>query len=423
MNLARLPMFTVTPLRSRPAVTPLAAFASLVLAGSAYAAPQTATKLNSGPDPRTPLTATTTPGDADSTFRITKPGSYYLPRNLAGQAGKAGIEIAASNVRLDLMGFRLSGGAGTLDGIVVTTPGALTVVVENANVYAWGGDGIDLSNVSAGGVVRTSSATGNAGVGVRLGDDAEVESSTCAGNGVAGVLAGDAARLKRVRAKLNVVGIETGMHAELVECSATNNTGDGVRTRDRSRLVDCSARTNGGYGYWAYNGSNYLRCDAIDNTRAGIQTVNRGGLVDSCYLAGNATGVALTGSGTVRDCEVSSNTYGISTGGGLVERNHITGGTIGVVASSGARIVENQIRGCSSDGISITVGRSHVEANTVSECGVIGIRLSGIDSSLLRNVASNNPIDYYVPAGNKAGPIVSTDGFAPTTDPWANFSS
>ena len=51
-----------------------------------------------GPEPRTAVNAASTPGDADSLYRITQPGSYYLTENLAGvcdtlvripQAGRA----------------------------------------------------------------------------------------------------------------------------------------------------------------------------------------------------------------------------------------------------------------------------------------------------------------------------------------------
>ena len=44
-------------------------------------------------EPRTPINSTTTPGDANSTFKITQPGSYYLVGNLVGSSGRHGIEI------------------------------------------------------------------------------------------------------------------------------------------------------------------------------------------------------------------------------------------------------------------------------------------------------------------------------------------
>jgi hypothetical protein len=71
-------------------------------------------------EPRTPINSTTCPGDADSLYRITRAGSYYLTGNLTGVSGKSGIEIAVSHVTVDLMGHVLTGVAGSIDGVRVT---------------------------------------------------------------------------------------------------------------------------------------------------------------------------------------------------------------------------------------------------------------------------------------------------------------
>src|SRR5262245_32112399 len=60
-------------------------------------------------EPRIAISAANTPGDADSVFRITQPGSYYLTGNVTGVAGRHGVEIAANSVTLDLNGFDLAG--------------------------------------------------------------------------------------------------------------------------------------------------------------------------------------------------------------------------------------------------------------------------------------------------------------------------
>src|SRR6187397_3128637 len=56
-------------------------------------------------EPRIAVNATNTPGDADSVFKITQSGSYYLAGNITGVSAKYGVEIAASGVTLDLNGF------------------------------------------------------------------------------------------------------------------------------------------------------------------------------------------------------------------------------------------------------------------------------------------------------------------------------
>src|SRR5262245_50594054 len=68
-------------------------------------------------EPRTPISLTTTPGDGDSLYKITQPGSYYLTGNVQGVAGKMGIEVVSSHVKIDLGGFQLLGVPGSLAGI------------------------------------------------------------------------------------------------------------------------------------------------------------------------------------------------------------------------------------------------------------------------------------------------------------------
>ncbi len=66
-----------------------------------------------GPEPRIAVNAQNTPGNPDNLFRITQPGSYYLTGNIIGQSGRNGIQIAADNVTIDLMGFALLGAGST----------------------------------------------------------------------------------------------------------------------------------------------------------------------------------------------------------------------------------------------------------------------------------------------------------------------
>ena len=99
-------------------------------------------------EPRTPIDATHTPGDADSLFKITQPGSYYLTGNITGVAAKHGIEIAAGGVTLDLMGFDLSGIAGSLDGVSSTVASLTSISIRNGSIRAWGDEGIDLGTIA-----------------------------------------------------------------------------------------------------------------------------------------------------------------------------------------------------------------------------------------------------------------------------------
>ena len=49
-------------------------------------------------EPRVEINQINTPGDVDSLFKITQPGSYYLGGNVTGVVNKHGIKIAANSV-------------------------------------------------------------------------------------------------------------------------------------------------------------------------------------------------------------------------------------------------------------------------------------------------------------------------------------
>src|SRR3990170_4156468 len=100
-------------------------------------------------EPRIAINATNTPGDADSLFKITQPGSYFLTGNITGLIGKHGVEIAASGITLDLNGFDLVGVAGSLDGVSVTVGSLTNIAVVHGSVRSWGGEGVDLGTVGA----------------------------------------------------------------------------------------------------------------------------------------------------------------------------------------------------------------------------------------------------------------------------------
>ena len=82
-------------------------------------------------------------------FTISQPGSYYMTGNLMGVAGQDGITIAASDVTLDLMGFALTGVAGSLKGVRISG-GAFNIAVRNGTVRSWGGEGVDAASAANG---------------------------------------------------------------------------------------------------------------------------------------------------------------------------------------------------------------------------------------------------------------------------------
>lgn len=107
---------------------------------------------------RTPVNLVNTPGDANSRFRITSSGSYYLTGNITLGTAVNAIEIGASNVTLDLNGFTLSQAfaiiSPPLNG-VVADDGLQNITVRNGVVRAFAETGINLFDASSV-VARTS---------------------------------------------------------------------------------------------------------------------------------------------------------------------------------------------------------------------------------------------------------------------------
>jgi parallel beta-helix repeat protein len=88
-------------------------------------------------EPRTPVDAVHTPGGGAFNFIIGNSGSYYLTTNIAGGSGRAGIEINANDVTLDLNGFSMTGSPGSLTAILVNS-GCTNVVVRRGTIIGWG---------------------------------------------------------------------------------------------------------------------------------------------------------------------------------------------------------------------------------------------------------------------------------------------
>jgi hypothetical protein len=96
-------------------------------------------------EPRVAISAVNTPGDADSVYRISQPGSYYLTADVTVIVGRRGIEVGASGVSIDLNGFAVNGVLGIgLEGISTAGASRGNVSIMNGLVTAVGGRGIDL---------------------------------------------------------------------------------------------------------------------------------------------------------------------------------------------------------------------------------------------------------------------------------------
>lgn len=290
---------------NRRTVLSLSTLAALALAWAAIAGPinppagpivSTAKPL-SEVEPRTAINLTNTPGDANSVFRISQPGSYYLTGNITGVAAKHGVEIEASGVTLDLNGFDLAGVPGSLDGVAVTLPNAVNISIRNGSVRSWGASGINLTDAS-------TSAT-------------NVSDIVASQNGLA--------------------GIRMGFGGTITRCTAYNNTASGIAGAAGTVISDCAAYVNLGHGISTGSGCTISGCTVRSNALDGINVT--GGCVvlnNTCALNGNGAtsgaGIhALTTDNRIEGNNCTGADFGIDVdgSGNIIIRNTCSGNTTG----------------------------------------------------------------------------------------------
>lgn len=336
-------------------------------------------------EPRIAINAANTPGDADSLFKITLPGSYYLLGNITGVVGKHGIEIAANGVTLDLNGFDLVGipGMGTFDGVTVTVASLSNIAVLNGSIRDWGSDGVDLGTIVVD-ISRVESvlASGNIGNGVRVGNGGVITNCAATTNGGGGIFAGNGCTISN--------------------CSASVNTGTGISSGSTCSIMNCSAFDNSGSGFGIADGCTISNCTASFNTFHGI---------------GPRSNVVLTGS-TIVDCCVRGNTLD----GILFASNCIVRGN---------NCNANGNAGGNGAGIHATAGDNRIEGN-ICTGGDRGVDVDLAGNFIIRNTCSGATVNWDIVAGNAclvinaalSGAISgSNGGVGPgSTDPNANFT-
>lgn len=410
-------MFT-RPQRSRAlscsSMHPAARFAALAALVGVAAGVSAAGPLNPPPgpimptyktlaevEPRTPINAVTTPGDVDSVYKITQPGSYYLTGPITGEAGKSGIEIeiaapADATVTIDLSGFEMVGVANSLAGIQLrqvqgVAPPRLSI--RNGAVRGFGGTGISASHTPA----------------------AQYHNLLIAGNGSWGLYAGANSIVTDCIARDNADrGIYAGNNSHVARCIADSNGSLGITASSNSTITDCSAEQNESYGIVAYSPATIRGCVAQDNTSDGISLLppgnsSYGGTIANCTATRNGQhGIYAAYGSVVTDCSAMYNdAHGIATGGASIIRSCVA-----------------NANGSSAFHAGISAGaESRIEGNNVMR-NYIGISTAGgYDSVVIANTARSNSVNNYVTApSDLIGPVVTGSGTIASTNPWANFS-
>lgn len=331
-----------------------------------------------GPEPRTAINATNTRGDANSLFKITQPGSYYLTGNVSGVIGKHGIKITASGVTLDLNGFDLLGVPGSLAGVAVTVSNLTNIAVLNGSVRNWEDQGVDL------GIFNTFNC--------------RVHGVLSDGNTGTGIL------------------VSAG--STVTDCSALNNTANGIQTAGGCTVSNCTAFTNNFSGIVTGIGCTVTNCSALGNTENGINTVSACTVSNCSVYLNTGSGISVGSGSMVSDCTSQSNRFE------------------GILCTSRCAILGNTCsrNGNNGDGagIQITDFDNRIESNNCTG-NDWGIRAENAGNFIARNSCSGNTtLNWDIAPGNiclvvqatAAGAINgNSGGVAPgSTDPNANFT-
>lgn len=353
-------------------------------------------------EPRTAITSTS--------CAIGAPGSYYLVTNLTGVTGQHGIIIDADNVTLDLNGFALIGGPGSVDGVNVSNDHD-NITIRNGTVRDWGSDG-----VSAYGAFNSEF----------------IDLKVCA-NGWGGLRAGDGSVISRCLARENSdVGIYAAYNCTISYCTAVTNGAGGIYASGGATIMGCTARYNVGDGITAWGCGTVSGCAGTDNKGDGI-VVGWNSMVSGSSAAGNTDdGIEAYYSSTVIDCISSFNgNHGIYS---WSANGVIRGCTVkqnrgdGIQIDSKGQVIENSCgeNGYGGDGagIHVTSFQNRIEGNHVT-ANDRGIEVDVGNNLLIRNTACGNSggaSNYVIVAGNNYGQILAAPGSSFTNfNPWANF--
>lgn len=300
-------------------------------------------------EPRIPVGPLTTPGDADSVYRIDQPGSYYLAGNVQGEVGKHGIEVLGRDITLDLRGHSVIGVPGSLNGIQMEfgVTSTSNIRLRNGTVRDFGGAGVYVDSAAA--------------------IPGRFEGIAAINNGGVGIMAFIASAIDCVAVSNGSLGIYLGRYSTATRCASNNNGGDGYFIEGSTILSDCVANANSGIGFntvTGFGGQVLRNCIADFNDGHGF-SLRSGAVVEGCVAIGMpasgqvAAGFRTAGDSNVfRDCVARDNTgagFDLASGATLTGCSATTGAGPGFLLGASAR-VEN----CSAN---LNVGEGFVLAD------------------------------------------------------------
>ncbi len=166
---------------------------------------------------------------------IAAAGSYYLAEDILGLPGQHGIQIAASDVTLDLNGFAIRGNleVGSIDGVNLTAA-ASNVCVRNGVIRDFQGLGVSANTPNLGCLFASLRVSNCGSIGIR--------------SGLGGLVSGCVVR------DCGSIGI-TGQDGALITgCTSYSNAAAGINNGG-GLVHGCSARDNVGLQIALVNGA------------------------------------------------------------------------------------------------------------------------------------------------------------------------
>ncbi|MFO0835570.1 MAG: right-handed parallel beta-helix repeat-containing protein [Phycisphaerales bacterium] len=251
------------------AVLALAAGAGLLIAGPLNppgGAVSSSYKTLTEVEPRIAINATNTPGGANSVYKITQRGSYYLTGNITVPTNSYAIEITANDVTIDLNGFSVSTAISSLSGIYST---GTNCTIRNGTVRGFAGSGVDFN--AAGANVENVTVDSCGSSGIRVGVRSFVSQCLTQNNTLYGIYADSGSRIRGcTSSQSGVVGIYISSGSFAESCISYSNTGDGFSTSDGAVIRDCTAYYNGGNGFGVSWGITITGCTSHSNAGHGF---------------------------------------------------------------------------------------------------------------------------------------------------------
>ncbi|MBN2294534.1 MAG: right-handed parallel beta-helix repeat-containing protein [Pirellulales bacterium] len=430
--------------------------------------------------PRIAISYATTPGDENSIYKISQPGSYYLTGNITGRLNKHGIVIDAEDVCLDLCGFAISGVPNSMSGVKVKDVSSPLlnedvsfVSIKNGTIRAFGENGIhicgdryvhieEVSFAYNGGNglqaepnscihLENVSFVHNTGHGILLGvcTNLDAYSGYASHNGGDGMhVCGDAyIHTEEVSFSHNgghgmqMNAPAAKIHGHLEDVSFTYNVGDGlyinVNSCDPLPLEEVSFNHNGGRGLYV----NTTQASEIPMEQVSFTRNSSHGAVLGMMTNVDAYGTCISnsngGSGIILDgwwgichawTSIGNNGTGIQVGSGGTLKNCMVCGNTGdgILVASNCSVTNCTCKNNGTTGgvdicagIHVTGSGNRIEGNHVIGNN-IGINIETGGNLIIKNSATGNTTaNYDIAGGNTQGPTVG--GYISSDNPHANY--